>query len=51
MLLILLYNRLQSPRVREDVVSLRPLIRPHRHLSALAELDHQLVLLETGATR
>jgi tetratricopeptide (TPR) repeat protein len=44
-----LYDRLQSPRVREDLVSLRPLIRPHRHLNALAELDHQLVLLETGA--
>jgi hypothetical protein len=43
-----LYDRLQSPRVREDLVSLRPLIRPHRHLPALAELDRQLALLGPG---
>jgi tetratricopeptide (TPR) repeat protein len=44
-----LYDRLQSPRVREDLVSLRPLIQPHRHLSALAELDGQLAVLGAAA--
>jgi transcriptional regulator with XRE-family HTH domain len=43
-----LYDRLQSPRVREDLVSLRPLVRPHRHLPALAELDGQLAVLGAG---
>jgi len=41
-----LYDRLQSPRVREDLVSLRPLVRPYVHLPALARLDGQLALLE-----
>ena len=43
-----LYERLQSPRVREDLLSLRPLLRPHRHLPVLAELDARLVLVGRG---
>jgi hypothetical protein len=46
-----LYDRLQSPRVRDDLVSLRPLIRPHRHLPALAELDERLIRLGPGKQR